>query len=182
MPSRAAYISLALARSDTGCRTVLIPWVVVMSVAPSAVGGELLTASPPARSAHIRGDYGTAYGSWFGPDTGQWRRGGDGGGLGPGGRGAGAGGGAAQQRRDRGAAVRVGAHRGKPRVLAAAQAGRAGPAGVGPARVRAGAGPVPARGGPADAADAVRRPGHGAGRAGRVDQGTPAGHRGRPRR
>src|SRR5688572_18493471 len=66
MPSRAAYISLALARSDTGCRTVLIPWVVVMSVAPSAVGGELLTASPPARSAHIRGDYGTAYGSWCG--------------------------------------------------------------------------------------------------------------------
>src|SRR5215207_7704576 len=37
MPSRAAYISLALPRSDTGCRTVLIPWVVVMSVAPSGV-------------------------------------------------------------------------------------------------------------------------------------------------
>src|SRR6266853_1245827 len=27
MPSRAAYTALAVARSDTGCSTVLIPWV-----------------------------------------------------------------------------------------------------------------------------------------------------------
>jgi hypothetical protein len=26
-PSRAAYTALAVARSDTGCSTVLIPWV-----------------------------------------------------------------------------------------------------------------------------------------------------------
>src|SRR4051795_12892646 len=42
MPSSAVYIVLAAARSETGCRTVLTPSVVVMSlmVTPSSLGTE----------------------------------------------------------------------------------------------------------------------------------------------
>src|SRR6266436_2639624 len=39
MPSRAAYIALAVARSDTGCSTILIPWVEEpVMVTPEVVG------------------------------------------------------------------------------------------------------------------------------------------------
>src|SRR5215211_993471 len=39
MPSRAAYTPLAVARSDTGCSTVLIPWVEEpVMVTPEVVG------------------------------------------------------------------------------------------------------------------------------------------------
>src|SRR6266540_3493347 len=39
MPSRAAYTALAAARSDTGCSTVLIPWVEEpVMVTPEVVG------------------------------------------------------------------------------------------------------------------------------------------------
>src|SRR5215469_11638660 len=48
----------------------------------------------------------------------EWAGGGD---LGTRGRGAGAGGRAPQQRRDRGAAVHLGTHRGEPRLVDAAQ-------------------------------------------------------------
>src|SRR5262249_47998085 len=40
MPSRAVYTALAFVRSDTGCSTVLIPWVEEpVMVAPEVVGG-----------------------------------------------------------------------------------------------------------------------------------------------
>src|SRR5713101_6055431 len=39
MPSRALYTALALSRSDTGCSTVLIPWVEEpVMVTPEVVG------------------------------------------------------------------------------------------------------------------------------------------------
>src|ERR1700728_1502562 len=39
MPSRAVYTALAVARSDTGCSTVLIPWVEEpVMVTPEVVG------------------------------------------------------------------------------------------------------------------------------------------------
>src|ERR1700691_2412851 len=39
MPSRAVYTALAVARSDTGCSTILIPWVEEpVMVTPEVVG------------------------------------------------------------------------------------------------------------------------------------------------
>src|SRR5215467_9187646 len=39
MPSRAAYTALAVSRSDTGCRTILIPWVEEpVTITPEVVG------------------------------------------------------------------------------------------------------------------------------------------------
>src|SRR5688572_5862742 len=78
MPSSAAYMALAAATSDTGCSTVLIPWVAVLrgSVRTLAsllvmitpqIGsecGRLTTprASPGGRPAHIRADHGDHHG------------------------------------------------------------------------------------------------------------------------
>ena len=168
-----------------------MPWVASRSWSLLRGVGPLcawLTAFPPeARASSVvtterttdRGPGGTG-------STGQWappggRHGGD---LGSGGRGTGAGRGAAQQRRDRGAAVHLGPHRREPRLLAAAQAGACRTGGRWPSARPSR--PAPARShpatGPADPADLVRRPGAGAGRAGRPDQGAPAGDRGRARR
>src|SRR5919112_1848794 len=67
MPSRAAYTALAVARSETGCSTVLIPWVEEpVMVTPEVVGlvgivrlkttaVVLIGLHPPARGTSPRG-------------------------------------------------------------------------------------------------------------------------------
>src|SRR5258705_3174421 len=52
MPSRAAYIALAVARSDTGCSTILIPWVEEpVMVTPEVVGHMDPAGLPGLRSS-----------------------------------------------------------------------------------------------------------------------------------
>src|SRR5580698_787636 len=76
MPSRAVYTALAAVRSDTGCRTVLIPWVdesvmvtpeVVGHVDPVGLPDSTLNGSPPlAHRDGRRGRSGPADAAGFG--------------------------------------------------------------------------------------------------------------------
>src|SRR5919198_3692427 len=135
MPSRAVYTALAAARSETGCSTVLIPWVEEpLMVTPVVVGhidpvclvesrGQAAARHPcrapnaprvPPRSPAETGAAGVRQNVMHVEADGGPRD------LGSGGRGPDAGRSASQQRRDWRAAVHLGAHGGDPRVVAAA--------------------------------------------------------------